>query len=51
MISRPERDRLILGAGKRDLGNDIAPPRIVRWFRPGLHQWPEPLPGDTRMSS
>jgi D-serine dehydratase len=49
VISRPERNRLILGAGKRDLGNDVAPPRIVRWFRPGLHQRPVPLSSETRI--
>jgi D-serine dehydratase len=37
VISRPEPRRLIVGAGKRDIGNDMDMPRLVKWLRASLH--------------
>ena len=37
VLSRPEPGRLIVGAGKRDMGNDMEMPHLVKWLRPSLH--------------
>ncbi|MFN0016768.1 MAG: amino acid deaminase [Pirellulaceae bacterium] len=44
VLSRPEPSRAILGVGKRDASHDARLPLPVLWFRPGLHQFPQPLP-------
>ena len=42
--SRPEAEKLILTAGKRDLSHDLDMPLPERWFRPGEHTAPQALP-------
>ena len=42
--SRPETEKLILTAGKRDVSFDADMPVPERWFRPGLHEAPQALP-------
>src|SRR3546814_15027954 len=42
--SRPEPEKLILTAGKRDLSHDSDLPVPERWYRPGLHAAPQALP-------
>ena len=49
VLSRPEPGRLILGAGKRDLGQDVDIPRLVKWLRPGLHSLPQSIPEGCRV--
>lgn len=44
VLSRPESTRAILGLGKRDAGHDARLPLPVLWFRPGLHDAPQPMP-------
>jgi D-serine dehydratase len=44
VLSRPEPTRAILGVGKRDASHDARLPLPVLWFRPGLHETPQPLP-------
>ncbi len=41
--SRPEREKAIAGFGKRDSSYDD-PPVALKWFRPGLHDAPQPMP-------
>jgi D-serine dehydratase len=41
--SRPEPCKAIVGFGKRDASYDD-PPIGLKWFRPGLHDKPQPLP-------
>jgi D-serine dehydratase len=45
VLSTPEPGRVILSAGKRDLSFDIDLPVPERWFRPGLHDAPQPIAG------
>ncbi|MCE9525733.1 MAG: amino acid deaminase [Planctomycetales bacterium] len=48
VLSRPEPTRAILGIGKRDASHDARLPLPVLWFRPGVHQVPQPMsPGHT----
>lgn len=42
--SCPEPGLAIATLGKRDISHDIHPPRAIHWFRPGLHDAPQPLP-------
>jgi len=42
--SRPEAEKAILTAGKRELSHDADLPVPERWFRPGLHETPQSLP-------
>lgn len=49
VISRPEPGRIIVGAGKRDLGADMEMPKVVKWLRPGIHPVPEAFSGDCRV--
>ena len=35
MQSRPEREKVILTAGKRDLSHDVHLPVMLHWHRPG----------------
>ena len=42
--SRPDRDKLLLTLGKRDVGYDMALPQPVAWFRPGVMQAPATMP-------
>jgi D-serine dehydratase len=44
VLSRPEPTRAILGLGKRDAGHDARLPLAVLWFRPDLHERPQPMP-------
>ena len=44
VLSRPDPTRAILGIGKRDASHDARLPVPVLWFRPGLHQAPQPIP-------
>ena len=44
VLSRPEPTRAILGLGKRDAGHDARLPLPILWFRPGLHDAPQPMP-------
>jgi D-serine dehydratase len=41
--SRPEPTRAILTLGKRDCSFDDRLPMPERWFRPGMHEEPQPL--------
>ncbi len=49
VLSRPEPGRIIVGAGKRDLGNDMDMPRVIKWLRPGLHDQPVEFAGQCRV--
>lgn len=42
--SAPEPGRVIAALGKRDVGSDVEPPRPLWWFRPGIHDAPQPMP-------
>lgn len=42
--SRPEPEKLILTAGKRDLSHDAELPIPERWFRPGRDRAPQSMP-------
>ena len=44
VLSRPEPARAILGLGKRDASHDARLPLPILWFRPGLHESPQPMP-------
>lgn len=46
--SRPEPGKAIVALGKRDAGTDADLPTPERWFRPGLHERPQPAPGGLR---
>jgi len=41
--SRPEPTRAILAMGRRDVSYDLHPPVPLLWYRPGLHQTPQPV--------
>jgi len=41
--SVPEPGRAICGLGKRDISYDAMLPQPVRWFRPGVHDRPQPV--------
>jgi D-serine dehydratase len=45
--SRPEQTRAFATLGKRDVSHDIDLPRVVRWFRPGLHTQPVAMSNGT----
>ena len=45
VLSRPEPTRLVAGMGKRDAGNDVAPPTPLGWCRPELGEAVHPLRG------
>ncbi|MFV3075483.1 alanine racemase [Niveispirillum fermenti] len=45
VLSRPEPGLLVLSAGKRDLSHDIDLPTLKSWYRPGLHEAPQPVAG------
>lgn len=45
VLSVPEPARAILSAGKRDVSFDIDLPVPLLWFRPGVHDRPQPLHG------
>ncbi len=42
--STPEPGRAIAALGKRDIGHDIEMPRLLWWFRAGVHDAPQPMP-------
>jgi len=42
--SRPETTRAYVTGGKRDLSYDMHLPTPIAWFRPGLHDAPQPMP-------
>lgn len=42
--STPEPKRAIATFGKRDSGYDAGYPLALKWFRPGVHRVPQPLP-------
>ena len=42
--STPEPGRAIAALGKRDIGHDVEMPRLLWWFREGVHDAPQPLP-------
>lgn len=44
--SRPEARRVILTAGKRDASYDLHLPVMEQWYRPGLHDRPQPIPAE-----
>jgi len=48
--SIPEPGRMICGLGKRDVGADASPPRLVSWARPGDLQ-PSGVPGGFTVSA
>lgn len=41
--SRPEPELVLATIGKRDVSHDIHLPQPTLWFRPGLHQRPQPI--------
>jgi len=49
--SAPEPGRVIVALGKRDVGNDVDPPRALWWFRAGEHDAPQPLIGDYKVTA
>jgi len=42
--STPEARKAIATFGKRDAGYDAGYPLALRWFRPGVHRVPQPIP-------
>lgn len=46
--SRPEPGKAIVTLGKRDAGADADLPVAESWFRPGLHEAPQPAPPGLR---
>ena len=46
--SRPEPGKAIVTLGKRDAGTDADLPVAEGWFRPGLHDAPQPAPKGLR---
>jgi D-serine dehydratase len=49
--SVPEPARAICGLGKRDISYDIALPQPLWWFREGVHQEPQPVAPNLRVSA
>lgn len=47
--SRPEPTRVVASLGKRDVGNDVDPPALIRVHRPGRDAAPREAPPDTRV--
>lgn len=47
--SRPEPTRLVVGLGKRDIADDVAPPTVLGWARPGPDAEMLPIPADHRV--
>ena len=45
VVSVPEEDRAILGAGRRDFGHDAGPPVVLKRFRPGADKAPHAFEG------
>jgi D-serine dehydratase len=43
--SRPEPGKCLLTLGRRDVGTDLRNPAPIHWFRPGLHNAPQPMQG------
>lgn len=48
--SRPEPTRVVAALGKRDVGNDVEPPVLVKVHRPGRDTAPRPAPPGTRVA-
>lgn len=44
VLSRPEPTRVVAGLGKRDAAHDAGLPFARLWYRPGLHERPQPVP-------
>lgn len=42
--SRPDRNKILLTMGKRDISYDAGMPVPVKWLRPGLHETVQPMP-------
>lgn len=42
--SVPEPQRAICALGRRDISYDMALPRVLWWYRPGLHELPQAAP-------
>ncbi len=49
--SVPEPGRAIVALGKRDISYDLEVPKPLWWYRPGLHDRPEPVPEAIRVSA
>lgn len=49
--SVPEPGRAICSLGKRDLSHDLQLPQPLWWFRPGLHDVPQPVGGAMRVTA
>lgn len=49
VLSRPEAGQAFLNFGKRDVSYDLGLPQPLRWYRPGSHAAPEPIPGPWRI--
>ncbi len=47
--SRPEPTRVVASLGKRDVGNDVDPPVLIRVHRPGRDAAPRAAPPGTRV--
>ncbi len=47
VLSRPEPTRAVAGLGKRDAAHDAGLPTPKLWFRPGVHEAPQPISGIT----
>jgi D-serine dehydratase len=48
--SRPEPEKAILTMGQRDVGRDAAWPVPLLWYRPGLHDRPQPAPAGSAVT-
>lgn len=46
--SRPEPEKAIVALGRRDVGTDADLPIAEHWYRPGLHDAPQPAPAGLR---
>lgn len=49
--SRPEPGKCLLTMGRRDVGTDLHDPVAQLWFRPGLHNRPQAMPGNHRVAA
>jgi D-serine dehydratase len=47
--SVPEPQRAICNLGRRDVSYDVVLPQPLAWFRPGLHDCPQPAPAHLRV--
>ena len=43
VLSRPEPDLVLIGAGRRDVADDGGAPKVEAWFRPGATARPVPV--------